>query len=96
MTKKSNVENLISAENDLTEDFENVKDKASATLDAIADTANHAKAKAKKYAQDSWNEIEEESKDTQDSIINLITEYPLAAIGAAFLTGVLFSKIFGK
>lgn len=95
-TKKSNVESLVSAEHDLADDYENVKEKASETIDAISETAAHVKGNAKKIAKDSWDNIQEQSKETQDSILNFINEYPLATVGAAFLTGVLFSRIFGK
>jgi ElaB/YqjD/DUF883 family membrane-anchored ribosome-binding protein len=94
--KKSNVESLVSSEYDLAEDFENVKDKAGDTIEAITDTAQHAKTNVQKYARDSWDDIREESIETQDSIVTFISEYPLASIGAAFLTGVLFSKIFSR
>jgi ElaB/YqjD/DUF883 family membrane-anchored ribosome-binding protein len=95
-TKNYNDATLSVAENKLAGAFEDIKDKATdiveSTTDDIRKTKNNVKKSLKKY----WREVDAESNESRESIVNFISEYPVTSVGLALFSGILLSKFFSK
>jgi ElaB/YqjD/DUF883 family membrane-anchored ribosome-binding protein len=99
MSTNSKVETITASAEEagtLADAYQTAKGKASTLIEAASDNiqekANNVKKSVKKYLQ----EVDEESEVARESIVDFISEYPLASVGLAFLSGLVVTKILSK
>jgi ElaB/YqjD/DUF883 family membrane-anchored ribosome-binding protein len=93
---KNNVETLAADEAVVVESFKNVKEKASHLIDAASENIQEKAASVKKSVKKYLKAVDAESEVAQQNMVDFISEYPLASVGIALLSGVLLAKVFGK
>jgi ElaB/YqjD/DUF883 family membrane-anchored ribosome-binding protein len=98
-TNKNNVETLTAAAEDagtLADAYNSAKGKAANLIEAASDNIQEKANNVKKSVKQYLKEVDEESTVAQESVVDFISDYPLASIGLAFLSGMVLSKILGK
>lgn len=80
----------------LRQDFDLVKEKASETKDAIAQTAWHAKHNARKILNSSLEEAKHHASDIQQKTRSYVKEHPVKSVGIALAAGWVIAKLLRR
>ncbi len=98
-TNNNNVENIAAAADEagtLADAYQTAKGKAANLIEAASDNIQEKATNVKKSVKKYLKEVDEESEIARESIVDFISEYPLASVGLAFLSGLVVTKILSK